>query len=54
MDVMYKQVPVANYLMSSVETVLAIHRQEKPGDILVFLTGQEEVEKAVDQLRSIT
>lgn len=50
-DVMYTHRPVPNYLTASVETVLALHREEKPGDILVFLTGQEEVEKGVDQLR---
>jgi ATP-dependent RNA helicase DHX8/PRP22 len=27
-----------------------IHAKEGPGDILVFLTGQEEIEKAVKKL----
>lgn len=33
------------------ETILAIHREEGPGDVLAFLTGQEEVEAAVTKLR---
>ena len=43
--------PVANYVTSTVETVLALHREERNGDILAFLTGQEEVETAVNQLK---
>ena len=43
--------PIANYVTSTVETILAIHREEKSGDVLAFLTGQEEVETAVEQLR---
>ena len=33
------------------ETVLSIHREGRPGDVLAFLTGQEEVEKTVAELR---
>jgi ATP-dependent RNA helicase DDX35 len=29
-----------------VDAALAIHRVEGPGDILVFLTGEEEIESA--------
>ena len=43
--------PVANYVTSTVETVLALHREERAGDVLAFLTGQEEVETAVSQLK---
>lgn len=35
------------YLQASVDTVLKINESKQPGDILVFLTGQEEVEKTV-------
>ncbi|KAK6022616.1 hypothetical protein OSTOST_11671, partial [Ostertagia ostertagi] len=34
---------VPNYIKATVDTVLDIHKNEIPGDILVFLTGQEEV-----------
>lgn len=43
--------PVANYLTATTETVLSVHREGKPGDVLAFLTGQEEVEKTVAELR---
>ena len=32
--------PVPDYIKASVDAVLGIHMEEKPGDILVFLTGQ--------------
>ena len=32
--------PVPNYLTATVETVLAIHRDQPAGDIVAFLTGQ--------------
>ena len=50
-DVHYTKQPVPNYLTSTVETVLAIHRDQGPGDVLAFLTGQEEVERAVAEIR---
>ena len=50
-DVFYVKQPVADYMMATVKTVLAIHREEGPGDVLAFLTGQEEVEKAVAELK---
>ena len=33
-----------------VDTVLDIHLEQKQGDILVFLTGQSEIEKACDMI----
>jgi HrpA-like RNA helicase len=36
----------------SVETVLQIHKSEPPGDILVFLTGQQEIESACKLIKS--
>ena len=53
MDVFYTRQPVANYVTSTVETVLSIHRDEGTGDVLAFLTGQEEIEKAVAEIRLI-
>lgn len=50
-DVHYTTQPLPNYLTGVVETVLAIHREQGPGDVLAFLTGQEEVEKAVAEIR---
>jgi ATP-dependent RNA helicase DHX8/PRP22 len=39
-----------NYLDSSVQTALDIHVREPPGDILLFMTGQEEILKAITML----
>ena len=32
--------PVPDYVKATVDTVMKIHRSEKEGDILAFLTGQ--------------
>ncbi|KAJ7340499.1 putative ATP-dependent RNA helicase dhx40 [Desmophyllum pertusum] len=45
-----KDLQTPNYLKRAVETVMRIHLEEPPGDILVFLTGQEEIEHACDKL----
>ena len=42
-DVHYALDPVPDYVKATVETVMKIHRIEKEGDVLCFLTGQEEV-----------
>ncbi|CAN1134724.1 Probable pre-mRNA-splicing factor ATP-dependent RNA helicase DEAH9, partial [Linum perenne] len=39
--------PVSDYVQAAVSTVLLIHDQEPAGDILVFLTGQDDIEAAV-------
>ncbi|KAH0619085.1 hypothetical protein JD844_018733 [Phrynosoma platyrhinos] len=49
-DVFYIQSPVPDYVKSTVETVMKIHQTEGDGDILAFLTGQEEVETVVSML----
>lgn len=43
-DVHYTAQPEANYLAAAITTVFQIHITQGPGDILVFLTGQEEIE----------
>ncbi|XP_073649097.1 probable ATP-dependent RNA helicase DHX35 isoform X2 [Tursiops truncatus] len=49
-DIFYLQSPVPDYIKSTVETVMKIHQTEGDGDILAFLTGQEEVETVVSML----
>lgn len=39
--------PVSDYVQASVSTVLSIHEQEPAGDILVFLTGQDDIDAAI-------
>ncbi|PVV00519.1 hypothetical protein BB560_005100 [Smittium megazygosporum] len=43
--------PEANYLTAAVTTVLQIHASQPRGDILVFLTGQDEIETAKENLQ---
>lgn len=45
-DVHYTAQPEANYLAAAITTVFQIHITQGKGDILVFLTGQEEIEAA--------
>ena len=54
-DIMYTKAPEADYLDAAVVTVLQCHiTQPLPGDILVFMTGQEEIETAVEILTQRT
>lgn len=41
----------ANYLDAAVITALQIHATQPPGDVLIFLTGQEEIEAAEELLK---
>jgi len=50
-EVLYTKAPEADYLDAAVVTILQTHiTQPFPGDILVFLTGQEEIEAAAEIL----
>lgn len=49
-EVLYRKDPVSDYLEESLNTVMRIHLTEKPGDILVFLTGQEEIDTSAEIL----
>jgi len=49
-QVLYRKDPVGDYLEESLNTVMRIHLTEKPGDILLFLTGQEEIDTAAQIL----
>ncbi|KAG4402063.1 hypothetical protein AAZX31_02G112300 [Glycine max] len=43
-DIFYTRDAETDYLDASLITIFQIHLEEGPGDILVFLTGQEEIE----------
>ncbi len=40
----YTQAPESDYLDAALITVMQIHLSEPEGDVLLFLTGQEEIE----------
>ncbi|KAL1838333.1 hypothetical protein VTJ49DRAFT_2794 [Mycothermus thermophilus] len=46
-DILYLEKPTEDYLEKAVSTVMDIHTSEDKGDILVFLTGRDEIEQAV-------
>jgi pre-mRNA-splicing factor ATP-dependent RNA helicase DHX16 len=50
-DIHYTAQPEANYLAAAITTVFQIHITQGKGDILVFLTGQEEIEAAEANLQ---
>jgi ATP-dependent RNA helicase DHX8/PRP22 len=43
-EVMYTKAPESDYLDAALITVMQIHLTEPEGDILLFLTGQEEID----------
>ncbi|KAL0459793.1 UNVERIFIED_CONTAM: putative pre-splicing factor ATP-dependent RNA helicase DEAH2 [Sesamum latifolium] len=49
-EIFYTQEPERDYLEAAIKTVYQIHACEPPGDILVFLTGEEEIEDACKKL----
>ncbi|GBF92309.1 pre-mRNA-splicing factor ATP-dependent RNA helicase [Raphidocelis subcapitata] len=53
-EVFYAKAPEADYVDAAIQSVLRIHTQEPAGDVLVFFTGQEEIEAAEELLKQRT
>ncbi|CAH8458686.1 unnamed protein product [Schistosoma bovis] len=53
-DIYYTKAPEADYIEAAIISILQIHVTQPPGDILVFLTGQEEIETANELLMERT
>ena len=53
-DIMYTKAPEADYLDAAVVTIMQIHATQPKGDVLLFLTGQEEIEAAEEILKQRT
>ncbi|MEW5302705.1 MAG: hypothetical protein WDW36_005459 [Sanguina aurantia] len=53
-DILYTKAPEADYIDAAVVTVLQIHATQPEGDVLVFLTGQEEIEACEELLKQRT
>ncbi|EOA15006.1 hypothetical protein CARUB_v10028356mg [Capsella rubella] len=49
-EILFTKQPETDYLDAALITVLQIHLTEPEGDILVFLTGQEEIDSACQSL----
>ncbi|KAJ2504271.1 hypothetical protein IWW47_002605, partial [Coemansia sp. RSA 2052] len=50
-DVMFSKSPCEDYVDSTVRQVMTIHLSQSDGDILVFMTGQEDIEACCETLR---
>ena len=53
-DIFYTKAPEADYVDAAVVTCLQVHVKQPPGDVLVFFTGQEEIEAAEELLKERT
>merc|ERR1719199_221093 len=51
-ETFYTAKPERNYVEAAVRTTMQIHQCEGPGDILVFLTGQQEIDQACEEIRA--
>lgn len=50
-EIFYTPEPEKDYLEASIRTAVQIHQHESHGDILLFLTGEEEIEDACRRIR---
>jgi pre-mRNA-splicing factor ATP-dependent RNA helicase DHX16 len=53
-DIYYTKEPEPDYLAASIKTCMQIHLTPLEGDILIFLTGQEEIDIVNDNLKDIS
>ncbi|GAY64794.1 pre-mRNA-splicing factor ATP-dependent RNA helicase DEAH1 [Citrus sinensis] len=53
-ELFYTKAPEVDYIEAAIVTALQIHVNEPTGDILVFLTGQDEIERAEEILKQRT
>ncbi|KAK6524526.1 DEAH-box ATP-dependent RNA helicase prp43 [Arthrobotrys megalospora] len=51
-EIFYTPEPEKDYVEAALRTVLQIHGSEPEGDILLFLTGEEEIEEACKRIRA--
>ena len=49
-ETLYSREPESDYLDAALITVMQIHLSEPPGDILLFLTGREEIDTSAEIL----
>ncbi|KAJ1933573.1 DEAH-box RNA helicase prp16, partial [Linderina macrospora] len=50
-DTMFSKTPCEDYVDSAVRQILTIHLSQPVGDILVFMTGQEDIEACCETVR---
>ena len=55
-EIFYTTTPQTDYIHAAITTVIQLHEEKSDGDILVFLTGREEIESMqaiLEQCRSM-
>lgn len=52
-DIFYSREAESDYVEAAVRTAVDIHTGEPSGDILIFLTGEEEIEVACEKIRRL-
>jgi pre-mRNA-splicing factor ATP-dependent RNA helicase DHX38/PRP16 len=50
-DVLFSKTPCEDYVDSAIKQALQIHLTHPKGDILVFMTGQEDIEVTCDVIK---
>jgi ATP-dependent RNA helicase DDX35 len=51
-DIFYASAPVPDYVAATADAIVDLHLSMPEGDILAFLTGQDEVDKVVELVQS--
>ncbi|GKV43458.1 hypothetical protein SLEP1_g50748 [Rubroshorea leprosula] len=49
-EILYSKERPTSYIESSLKTAIDIHAREPEGDVLIFMTGQDDIEKLVSKL----
>ncbi|CAI2182999.1 13767_t:CDS:10 [Funneliformis geosporum] len=49
-DIHYLEEPCQDYVEAAIQTVFDIHVKEPPGDIIIFLTGRDEIDNTVGEI----
>jgi len=52
-NILWSKTPVEDYVKGAVKQAMTIHMTSPPGDILIFMTGQDEIEAACHSLAGI-
>ncbi|KAJ3922161.1 P-loop containing nucleoside triphosphate hydrolase protein [Lentinula edodes] len=52
-EVAYLQEPVSDYVAKAASTAVEVNAKYGPGDILIFLTGREEIDRCLEELSEL-
>ncbi|KIJ17309.1 hypothetical protein PAXINDRAFT_98324 [Paxillus involutus ATCC 200175] len=52
-EVAYLEEPTLDYVRTAVEVAWNVNLQQGPGDILIFLTGREDIERCLEELTEL-